>query len=220
MGERGQSPKESARLQPGGQKFVFKRHKLVDALPGRRSPASLGIENRTQILNPLSWDEVRLLWGHYNTQLPTKRENSTKSLENYLARAGLNKPVVEVRTHTNAETVENGRDRSHNPGEELGSRGEAKAEPETGKACRGPQTTGTYDCPGGRGLASTLPSDRWRPSSRQTDQQKNRLNGLHLEGSLENEAIEDREVYHGSPQPGGLPNDKHPAVKARRRKRS
>ena len=54
----------------------------------------------------------------------------------------------------------------------------------------------------------------------QTDQQKNRLNGLHLEGSLENEAIEDREVYHGSPQPGGLPNDKHPAVKARRRKRS
>ena len=28
----------------------------------------------------------------------------------------------------NAETVENGRDRSHNLGEDLGSRGEAKAE--------------------------------------------------------------------------------------------
>ena len=132
MGERGQSPQKSQPggrgLQPGGQKFVSERHKLVNVLLGWRSPESLGIENRTQILSPLSWNEVRLLWVHYNTQLSTNRENSTESLENCLARVGLNKPVVEVPTHTNAETVENGRDRSHNLGEDLGSHGETEAE--------------------------------------------------------------------------------------------
>ena len=43
-------------------------------------------------------------------------------------RGRLDQPVVEVSTHTDTQRMEYSRNRSHDPGEDLRSRGEAKAQ--------------------------------------------------------------------------------------------
>ena len=59
----------------------------------------------------------------------TEVENSLKIPEEGFARVGLDEPVVEVAPHADPHRMENGGNRSHDPGEEdLWSRGEAKAE--------------------------------------------------------------------------------------------
>ena len=59
----------------------------------------------------------------------------------------MNKPVVKVLTQTNAETVENGQDRSHNPGKDLGSRGDAEAESPNWQGLPKATIASTCDCP-------------------------------------------------------------------------
>ena len=57
----------------------------------------------------------------------TEVENSLKIPDKGFARGRLDEPVVEVAPHAATHRMENGGNRSHDPGEDLWSRGEAKA---------------------------------------------------------------------------------------------
>ena len=75
----------------------------------------------------LSWNQLRLLPIDDNPQRMTELENYIQSKENLLSGEGLDQPVVEISTKSNAGTVKKSRNRSHDPCENLRSRGEATA---------------------------------------------------------------------------------------------
>ena len=58
----------------------------------------------------------------------TKSEDRQKNLEERLLRGRLDQPGVEVSTHTDTQRMEYSWNRSHDPGEDRQSRGEAKAQ--------------------------------------------------------------------------------------------
>ena len=63
-----------------------------------------------------------------NPENGTKSEDRQKNLEERLMRGRLDQPGVEVSTHTDTQRMADSRNRSHDPGEDLRSRGEAKAQ--------------------------------------------------------------------------------------------
>ena len=63
-----------------------------------------------------------------NPENGTKSEDRQKNLEERLMRGRLDQPGVEVSTHTDTQRMEDSRNRSQDPGEDLRSRGEAKAQ--------------------------------------------------------------------------------------------
>ena len=123
-----------------------------------------------------------LLGVDHNAQLPTEGQNNLEILEERLARGGLDKPVVEVTPHANTQRVEDGRNRSHDPDENLWGRGAAETQccELINLAIGHKEEEGTrfqmY-----RNLKVSLPEiDGGHPVAR-TDGKQDRLNGLHLE---------------------------------------
>ena len=117
--------------------------------------------------------------------------------------------------------MENGGNRSHDPGEDLRSHGEAKAESfelidpvsedEAQKVTRSRMNRHLkirfLEIDGGHPVPLTY-------------RQENRLNGLHLKVRHVHKAIEMGEVDDWTPRPRGLPHYEQTAVKAWRRERS
>ena len=63
-----------------------------------------------------------------NPEIVTKSEDSQKNLEERLLRGRQDQPGVEVSTHTDTQRMKYSQNMSHDPGEDLQSRGEAKAQ--------------------------------------------------------------------------------------------
>ena len=100
----------------------------VRCVPPTEKPERGGTDDDPQILHYLGRYEVGLPRTDDNPQFVTKSEDSRKTLEERLLRGRLDQPVVEVSTHTDTQRMEYSRNRSHDPGEDLRSRGEAKAQ--------------------------------------------------------------------------------------------
>ena len=99
----------------------------VRCVPPTEKPERGGTDDDPQILHYLGRYEVGLPRTDDNPQFVTKSEDSRKTLEERLLRGKLDQPVVEVSTHTDTQRMEYSRNRSHDLGEDLRSRGEAKA---------------------------------------------------------------------------------------------
>ena len=115
--------------------------------------------------------------------------------------------------------MQDSRDRSHDPSEDLRGRGQTKAQRfELVCVAMGHKAKEATRLRMDRNLEIRFPKDDGGHPIPLTDRQKNRLDGLHLEVGHVHEAIEKRQVDDRSPRPQGLPNHKQAAVKAGRRK--
>ena len=85
------------------------------------------VESMTTHRYCTTWEGTRLEYLGWMT-IVTKSEDRQKNLEERLLRGRLDQPGVEVSTHTDTQRMEYSWNRSHDPGEDLRSRGEAKAQ--------------------------------------------------------------------------------------------
>ena len=117
--------------------------------------------------------------------------------------------------------MENGGNRSHDPGEDL--RGCRKAEAESLELVHAAPKNEAEEVTRGRMYRHLkirlLEIDGGHPVAL-TNRQEDRLNGLHLKMRRVHKAIEMGEVYDWTPRPRGLPHNEQTAVEPWRRERS
>ena len=156
-----------------------------------------------------TWEGTRCDFSGFTTILSSRqRSRTTWRSRRRLARGWLDKPVVEVPPHADTPRMENGGNRSHDPWEDLWSRGEAEAKGRelvnialSHKPKEAPRVRMDRDLQVGY-----LEVDGGHPATLM-NRKKDRLDGLHAEVRHIHEQIENREIDDGSPRSWGLPHN-------------
>ena len=102
--------------------------KFLDSIPVRQSPERLRVQKNAKIYHLLRRHQMRLLPIDDDSQRLTKMKNRIQCRHDLRTRCRLDQPIVQVATDADTGTMEESQDRSHDPGKNLRSHGETKAQ--------------------------------------------------------------------------------------------